>query len=117
MAMDLAKKEYSTSPEYFIADATIPIATAVVPASAALKAHAPVKLASGKAAAVAATDLSGDSAITELYGITADSVDAADDDVVVYLTGSFFADALAYEEGVDADDLKVMLRNIGIFLK
>ena len=36
---------------------------------------------------------------------------------MIYLTGEFFADALALETGVTAAGLEVAFRNIGIFLK
>lgn len=112
MSMELEKKTFSTSPEYFEAGTDIPITTRVKTAAADLAAHVPVILAdSGKVSAVASA-----SALTGLYGITADSA-AADADAVIYLTGEFFKDGLALPDGVTADDLEVPLRNIGIFLK
>ena len=41
----------------------------------------------------------------------------AAEEVVVYLTGEFFADAITLPEGVTADTLAKAFRNIGIFLK
>lgn len=115
MSMNLARETYSTERPYFEAGTDIRVTSAVKPASTALKAHAPVLLtAEGKAAPVASTDLTK---LTGLYGITADSVDAADDDAVILLTGEYFADSLALEDGVTADDLETAFRNIGIFLK
>ena len=42
MSMDLARKDFSTAPEYFIAGTDIGIAKATKTASAAVEAHAPV---------------------------------------------------------------------------
>lgn len=115
MAMNLAKETFSTERKYFEAGTDIRVTQAVKPASAALKAHAPVLLtAEGKVAPVTSADLTK---LTGLYGITADSVDAADDDAVVLLTGEYFADALELEDSVTAEDLETAFRNIGIFLK
>lgn len=112
MSMDLAKKTFSCAPDYLIAGATIPITTAVKEAAADLALGAPVVLdGNGKAAKV--TTVTG---TTGLYGIVADSAKSGDD-VVIYLTGEFFADALALETGVTAATLEVAFRDIGIFLK
>ena len=51
-----------------------------------------------------------------MYGIAATAAEAAEE-VVVYLTGEFFADAITLPEGVTADTLAKAFRNIGIFLK
>ena len=111
MSMDLAKQEFSTAPEYLIAGTTIGITTKVKAAASALAKGAPVQLdASGKAAKITSNS-------DTPYGIVADSVAAADDEVVIYLTGEFFAEALVYETGVTAAGLEVAFRNIGIFLK
>lgn len=110
MAMDLAVQSFSTDEKYFIADATMPVETAVKTASVALDAHTPVLLTDGKLAKVT------DATATGLYGITADSAEA-DGECVVYLTGAFFADELVLENGVTADALEAAFRNIGIFLK
>lgn len=119
MSMDLAKKEFSYTPEYLIAGTAIAVTTQVKTAAAALEKGAPVKLdANGKAAKVTATG-SGDSITVStdgLYGIVADSAEA-NAEVVIYLTGEFFADALVLENNVTADALEVAFRNIGIFLK
>lgn len=114
MSMDLAKKTFSTESDYLVAG-TAEIVTAVKTAGAALKRGAVVKLAaSGKLAAVDAT---GGSVSTDgLYGILAEDA-AADEESVVYLSGEFFADALALEAGVSAADVVVPLRNLGIFLR
>ena len=103
MSMDLARKDFSTAPKYFIAGVDIGIAKATKTASEAVEAHAPVLIADGKV-------------LTGLYGITADSADA-NKEVPVYLTGEFFADGLVLPNNVSVDDVEVPLRNLGIFLK
>ena len=122
MSMDLARKDFSTTPEYFVAGHTIRIATEVKEAGADLPARAPVLLANGKVTLVtAATTGRGETAKTTvntdgLYGITAESAKNGED-AIIYLTGEFFGDALVLPEGVTAADVEVPLRNIGIFLK
>lgn len=122
MGMDLARKDFSTAPEYFIAGHTIRIATTVKEAGADLPAHAPVLLADGKVTPVTVTTTgSGETAkttvtTTGLYGITAESAKSGED-AIIYLTGEFFADALVLPEGAKAADVEIPLRNIGIFLK
>ena len=86
MAMNLAKETFSTERKYFEAGTDIRVTAAVKPAAAALEAHAPVILDDdGKVKAVASTDLTD---LSGLYGITADSVEAADDDAVILLTAN-----------------------------
>lgn len=51
-----------------------------------------------------------------IYGIAATAAEATEE-IVVYLTGEFFADAITLPEGVTADTLAKAFRNIGIFLK
>lgn len=114
MSMDLAKQTFRTEPDYFIAGTTIRITTAVKEAGEPLEAHTPVKLEHGIVTAIAKAD--GAVSTVGIYGITADSA-VKDEDVVVYLTGEFFADGLVLAEGVTAADVEVPLRNIGIFLK
>lgn len=115
MSMDLEKKTFACAPEYLIAGATIRITTAVKEAAADLAKGAPVILdANGKAAKVVAADSTV--VTTGIYGIVADDAESGDD-VVIYLTGEFFADALVLETGVTAADVEIPLRNIGIFLK
>lgn len=117
MSMDLEKKTFSTAPEYFLAGATIGIAKATKKASAAVAAHAPVLLDSDEVKSPSPkVDGSNPLSVTGLYGITADSAEAGEE-VPVYLTGEFFADALVLPEGVKAADIEVALRNLGIFLK
>lgn len=122
MSMDLAVKTYRYEPNHFEAGVG-PVAKAVKVAAEDLEAHAPVVLnAEGKLAAVTAvTNGEGDAAVTTvptdgMYGVLPEAA-AAGEEAVVYLTGEFFADSLALEEGVTAADIEVALRNIGIFLK
>jgi hypothetical protein len=111
MSMELAEKTYATDPEYLIAGVNIGIATAAKTAAEAVEKGAPViRNSDGKIAKVT------DAASTELYGIAADSAKAGEE-AVIYLTGEFFRDALALEDGVTADALELPFRNIGIFLK
>lgn len=115
MSMDLTKKTFTYTPEQIIAGATIPITTAVKEAASNLALGAPVLLdANGKADKVVESGGSVDT--SALYGIVADSA-ASGEDVVIWLTGEFYADALALEDDVTVADLEVPFRNIGIFLK
>lgn len=115
MSMDLKRKDFSTKPDYFIAGVTIGIAKSAKKASAAIEAHAPVLLADGKVKPIAAVQDEGEVDLTGLYGIAADSA-AAGEDAVIYLTGEFFASGLVLPSGVEAGDVEVPLRNLGIFL-
>ena len=54
MSMDLARKDFSTAPKYFIAGVDIGIAKATKTASEAVEAHAPVLIADGKVKPIAA---------------------------------------------------------------
>lgn len=116
MSMDLAKKTYSTTPDYFIAGTTVGIVTAAKKASAAIAAHNLVLMDGDKVKPLAAVDSSNALNVTGLYGIAAEDA-ASGKDAVVYLTGEFFAEGLALPDGVAAADIEVALRNIGIFLK
>ena len=58
MSMDLAKKTYSTTPDYFIAGTTVGVVTAAKEASASIAAHNLVLLDGGKVKPLAAVDLS-----------------------------------------------------------
>ncbi len=113
MSMDLKRKIYETEPSYFIAGTRIRITTEVKEAAAPLKAHTPVILADDKAKPV---ENNGSVVTTGIYGITAESAESGEE-VVIYLTGEFFAEGLNLESGVKAKDVEVPLRNIGIFLK
>ena len=104
MSMDLAKKTYSTTPDYFIAGTTVGIVTAAKEADEAVTAHNLVLLADDKVKPLAAVDGTHALNVTGLYA-------------VIYLTGEFFADGLALPDGVTAADIEAALRNIGIFLK
>lgn len=115
MSMDLARKDFSTAPEYFIAGVDIGIAKTTKTASEAVEAHTPVLIADGKVKPIAAPSSAGAAVLTGLYGVTADSAEA-DKDVPVYLSGEFFADALVLPDNVSVADVEVTLRNLGIFL-
>ena len=111
MGMDLARKDFGTTPEYFIAGATIRIAKAVKVAGADIPAHSPVTLdGDGKLAAVTKATAAS------VYGLLPEAA-VAEEETVVYLSGEYFADSLALTEGVTAADVEVPLRNIGIFLR
>ena len=116
MSMDLAKKTYSTTPDYFIAGTTVGIVPAAKEADGAVAAHNLVLLDGGKVKPLAAVDGTHALNVTSLYGIAAEDA-ASGEDAVVYLAGEFFADGLALPDGVAAADIEVALRNIGIFLK
>lgn len=118
MAMDLAVQKFSTAPEYPIADADIRITTAVKPAKAAVTRGMVVVLKDGKLEqpAVSGSSAPYTVATAGMYGIVADDA-AAGKDAVVYLTGSFFADALVLPKNATAADVEIALREIGIFLK
>ena len=110
MGMDLGVKTFRHEPEYFEAG-SYPIAKSVKTAAAELKARAPVQLdESGKIKPVA-TGEEGN-----VYGIVPEAAEA-NEEAVVYLTGEFFSDSLALEEGVTPDTLETHLRKINIFLK
>ena len=109
MSMDLARKDFSTAPKYFIAGVDIGIAKATKTASEAVEAHAPVLIADGKVKPIAAPASAGTAVLTGLYD--------ANKEVPVYLTGEFFADGLVLPNNVSVDDVEVPLRNLGIFLK
>ena len=101
MSMDLAVKTYRYDPHHFETGVG-PVAKAVKEAAADIPAHAPVVLDSdGKLALLTADNKAS------VYG----------QEGPVWLTGEYFADSLALEEGVTAADIEVALRNIGIFLK
>lgn len=116
MSMDLAKKTYSTTPDYFIAGTTVGIVTTAKEADGAVAAHNLVLLDGGKVKPLAAVDGTHALNVTGLYGIAAEDA-ASGEDAVVYLTGEFFADGLALPDGVAAADIEAALRSIGIFLK
>lgn len=124
MSKDLTVQQFSCEPEHFFAGVDIPVAKATKTAAEAIAAHALVVIDSdtGKVKNVTATTTgTGENkkttvSVEGLYGIAAGAV-AADEPVVIYLTGEVFADALALGEGVSADHVEIPLRNLGIFLK
>lgn len=117
MSKDLKVQQFSCEPEHFIAGADIPIAKSVKTAGEDIAAHAPVLIdAAGKLKNIATPAEGKAPTLTGLYGVAAEAA-AADEPVVVYLTGEFFADALPLAEGVTAAAVEVPLRNLGIFLK
>lgn len=54
--------------------------------------------------------------IANIYGIAAEAATAGDQ-VVIYITGQFFAEAIPFPEDVEVETLTSAFRNIGIFLK
>lgn len=54
--------------------------------------------------------------IENIYGVAAADSDE-DGNVIVYLTGEFFADSLVYSNDISAADLKAALRKMNIFMK
>lgn len=84
MSMDLAKKTYSTTPDYFIAGTTVGIVTAAKEADEAVTAHNLVLLADGKVKPLAAVDGTHALNVTGLYGIAAEDA-AKGEDAVVFL--------------------------------
>lgn len=117
MSMDLARKDFAFTPEYLIADNS-EINTAVKVASVAVQRGEVVVLdGDGKLAKIT---VGGDDpytvTTTGLYGIVADDADA-EEEVVVYLTGAFFGDALILPEHATVADVEVPLRELGIFVK
>lgn len=108
------QKEVYTPENVFAGDFPVLTETADVGA-AAVDRLTPVKLVSGKVAAIAA----GTETVpvdSGLYGITADGGEK-NGKVPVYLTGEFFADALNWPTGTAAADVKAAFRTLGIFLK
>ena len=114
MSMDLAKKTFSTQPDYLVAGVA-EIVTATKETAAALERGAVVALnGDGKLAAITVAD--GAVTTDGLYGIMAEAAGAGEDGIV-YLSGEFFADELVLPAGMAAADVEVALRNIGIYLK
>lgn len=83
-------------------------------AGAALEECMPVaKNADGKIVPVAAP---AEGAALDVVGITAAAAEA-DEPVVYYMTGEFFAEALVLPNGVEIEALKDAFRKISIFLR
>lgn len=123
------QKDQTTPVNFFAGDFPVVTAVGKVAAGKTVAQYAPVKLTDGgiepvvKVEASAADSGSTTPAKSEfenttagIYGIAAVAADATED-IVVYLTGEFFTDALNIPEDVTADTLKKAFRNIGIFLK
>ena len=118
MGMDLAKKTFSTEPDYLIADGA-EINTAVKVASAAVTRGTVVKLdESGDLALLTVSGGPGEYTVDTdgLYGIAADDAQA-EEEVVVYLTRAFFADALVLPQDATVAGVEVPLRNLAIYVK
>ena len=118
----------TNTPENFFAG-DYPVEKGIGTAGAAIVRHEPVKLVGGEILPVVAMPATvaddtnivpartaEENTLAGLYGIAADAADA-DGEVVVYLTGDFFADALPLRSDVTADILEPAFRKIGIFLK
>lgn len=109
MSMNLGKQTFSTQPDYLIAGPA-EITTAVKEASADIVRGNVIKLAGGKAAAIATKEDTG------IYGIAAEDAKKGEK-AIIYLSGEFFADGLVLADGIAAADVEIALRNLGIFLK
>lgn len=105
-------KEYAYEPERFLAG-DMPVGKEVMECAedAEIKARSLVSQEGGKA--VAYTGTAG--SLTVPYGIAA--ADAENGQVVVYLSGEFFGEALVLPEGVTAEDVTPLARENGIFIK
>lgn len=70
----------------------------------------PVSLGTdGKLKAITSAD------IVDVYGLAAESKEAGEE-LVIYLTGQFFGDAIEVPAGTTAADFKAPFRKLGIFL-
>lgn len=118
MSMDLAKKTFSTQPDYLIAGTAEIVTGTKEVGDTALKRGAPVVLnATGKLEAVKVEGSGSYTVKTDgLYGILAEDADTGEEGIV-YLSGEFFADALVLPEHATVADVEIPLRNLGIFLK
>lgn len=126
------QKDQSVPVKFFAGEYPVVTAVKAVAAGKSVKQYEPVKLTDNgiepvvKVAASEAVSGTSTPAKSEyenttagIYGIAATAATAAEaaKEVVVYLTGEFFADAITLPEGVTADTLAKAFRNIGIFLK
>ena len=120
------QKDQSVPVKFFAGEYPVVTAVKAVAAGKSVKQYEPVKLTDNgiepvvKVAASEAVSGTSTPAKSEyenttagIYGIAAEAAE----EVVVYLTGEFFADAITLPEGVTADTLAKAFRNIGIFLK
>lgn len=122
------QKDQSVPVKFFAGEYPVVTAVKAVATGKSVKQYEPVKLTDNgiEPVKVAASEpVSGTSTQAKseyenttagIYGIAATAAEAAEE-VVVYLTGEFFADAITLPEGVTADTLAKAFRNIGIFLK
>lgn len=123
------QKDQSVPVKFFAGEYPVVTAVKAVATGKSVKQYEPVKLTDNgiepvvKVAASEAVSGTSTPAKSEyenttagIYGIAATAAQAAEE-VVVYLTGEFFADAITLPEGVTADTLAKAFRNIGIFLK
>ena len=94
------QKDQSVPVKFFAGEYPVVTAVKAVAAGKSVKQYEPVKLT--------------DNGIEPVVAATAAE---ATEEIVVYLTGEFFADAITLPEGVTADTLAKAFRNIGIFLK
>lgn len=118
MSMDLAKKTFSTEPDYLIAS-TAEVVTAVKTASTTLTRATVVSLdASGELVGVSVTESSGvyTTDTDTIYGILAEDA-LADEEAIVYLSGEFFADKVTMTANADSAAVEIALRKMGIYLK
>lgn len=98
-----------TPDNFFAGDFPIVTDTGTIKAGATVRKRVPVVQGEeGIEEAAAAT-------IGTVIGITADEPSGGE--LVYYLTGEFFADAITLPSGVTVEALKPALRKLGIFLK
>ena len=102
--------EASYTPENFFAG-SYPIAKdfGAVKSGATIHRHAPIVMGEDGIEEAAADT------VDKVVGIAAD--ESSGGEVVYYLTGEFFSEALYLPSGVTADALKPAFRELGIFLK
>ena len=104
---EIQKDQYT--PDNFIAgDYPIVKESFLVRSGETVRKFAPVTLTDGEISEATAT-------LENLCGIAL--ADASGDQVVCYLTGEFFADALTLPDGVTIENLKPAFCKLGIFLK
>jgi len=103
------EKTTHTPDNFFAGDFPIVTDFGKIRSGATIRARAPiVQGANGIEEAATAT-------VGNVIGITADVPSGGE--VVYYLTGEFFTQALTLPNGVTAENLKPALRKVGIFLK
>lgn len=104
------------TPENFIAG-DFPMKTDFGPikSGATIRKYAPLVQGANGIEEITAAMLPTEGALDTLIGIAADEPSGGE--VVYYLTGEFFGEALILQDGVTADILKPAFRKLGIFLK